>query len=197
MMSQSLLKFGWIGMINYENHTEEHLLTLLGRDDELAFTEIYNRYWKKLYATAYERLKSKELAEDVVHEVFTSLWQRRHEAVIKSLNAYLAAATRYCTLKLFSGFSKADNPVEEMALPDHSTGQAFIDFRFLEQMLQQEVNRLPEKCRLVFRYSRQEQMTNNEIARELGISSKAVEKHITRAIKQLSVSLKSFFHLFL
>src|SRR5690606_39180832 len=98
MMSQSLLILGWIVMMNYENHTEEHLLTLLGRDDELAFTEIYNRYWKKLYAMAYERLKSKELAEDVVHEVFTSLWQRRHEAVIKSLNAYLAAATRYCTL---------------------------------------------------------------------------------------------------
>lgn len=180
----------------YENHTEEDLLALLNGDDEQAFTEIYNRYWKKLYAMAYERLKSKDLAEDVVHEVFLSLWQRRREAVIHSLHAYLAAATKYCTLKIYAGFTRTDMLVNEESARDTASGEAFIDFRFLEQMIQHEINRLPEKCRLVFRYSRRDQMTNAEIARELSISTKAVEKHITRAIRRLRLSLKSLFHFF-
>ena len=183
-------------MSRYQYHTEDVLLSLLKEDDEQAFTEIYNRYWKRLFALAYERLKSKQQAEDVVHEVFTSLWQRRHKAAIQSLNAWLAAATKYATLKIYSGFLQNTVQVSETSLEEADSVHAYIDSRFLEQMIREELNRLPNKCRLVFEYSRQHCLSNKEIANELGISPKAVEKHITRALRQLRLGLKSL-HQFL
>lgn len=180
----------------YASHTDDALLSLLSTNDEGAFTEIYHRYWKRLYAMAYDRLKDKSLAEDVVHEVFTSLWQRRQEALIRSLYPYLAAATKFCILKQYAGFSTTSLPNEDsMAHLNHAETPA-IETRFLERMLQEEVSRLPLKCRIVFQYSRQENLTNKEIALELGISDKAVEKHITRALRQLRLSLKSLHQFF-
>lgn len=181
-------------MNRYASHTDDTLLSLLKEGDEAAFTEIYNRYWKRLYAMAYERLKSKDLAEDVVHEVFTSLWQRRQSAAIRTLAPYLAAATRYCILKMYSGLSQtAPLPEEPFG---HTTGEAYIDYRFLEQMIREEVDRLPSQCQIVFRYSRQDCLSHKEIAKELGITTKAVEKHISRALRQLRLSLKSLHQLF-
>ena len=183
-------------MSHYASHTDDALLLLLSTDDESAFTEIYHRYWKRLYAMAYDRLKEKQQAEDVVHEVFTALWQRRSEAQIRSLSPYLAAATKYCILKQYANFSTTGLPDEESMAHLVPAVATSIETKFLERMLQEEVNRLPHKCRIVFQYSRQEHLSNKEIALELGISNKAVEKHITRALRQLRLSLKSLHQFF-
>jgi len=181
-------------MSRYASHTDDALLSLLATNDESAFTEIYNRYWKRLYALAYERLKDKPQAEDVVQEVFTDLWQRRQTAQIRTLAPYLGAATKYCILKQYSGFATTSLPEEESAIFPSET--PVIETRFLERMLLEEVNRLPHKCRLVFQYSRQENLSNKQIAHELGISNKAVEKHITKALRHLRLSLKSLHQFF-
>ena len=80
---------------DYKAYTDDHLLYLIQSDDDLAFKEIFERYWRKLYAIAYNRLRMEHTAEDIVQEVLTMLWVRRADLKIKSLNNYLSMAVRY------------------------------------------------------------------------------------------------------
>jgi RNA polymerase sigma-70 factor (family 1) len=178
------------------------LLTELAAGNELAFTQVYKRYWQRLYVVAYRRLGSRAPAEDVVHEVFASLWKNRENAGIRSLYAYLSAATRYAIFNELAKYEKhitapqARNRKTD-ALRAEALHDQVIDYRFLQQMIEHEINQLPGKCRLVFRYSRQEGLSNKEIAHQMAISEKAVEKHITKAINLLRLQLRHLFHLFL
>lgn len=78
---------------------ESDLLSLLGEDSEAAFTEIYNRFWKSLFRTAYHILQDKEAAQDIVQNVFVSLWQRRYEVRIDNLKGWLHQSVRFGVFK--------------------------------------------------------------------------------------------------
>ena len=182
-------------MTDYANFADEALVQMMGNDDHNAFTEIYNRYWKRLYVLAYDRLRSRELAEDVVQDVLTGLWLRRHQTIIRSLPAYLATANRYA---VFTQLSKIIPVTTVEALPESI--QAVTDdtaqLHFLQQSMQEQLQQLPEKCRIVFDYSRNMGLSNREIATELKISEKAVEKHITKALQRLRLQFRNYFHTF-
>ena len=66
-------------MKEYQLYNNQMLLDLLAESDEVAFTELYNRFWKKLFAIAYNRLNEVQAAEDIVHDVFASLWANREK----------------------------------------------------------------------------------------------------------------------
>ncbi|SEW52029.1 sigma-70 family RNA polymerase sigma factor [Chitinophaga arvensicola] len=180
-------------MTDYSHYADDELVQLMSKDDHNAFTEIYNRYWKRLYVLAYDRLRSRELAEDVVQDVLTGLWQRRNHTVIRSLPAYLATANRYA---VFSQFSKMVPVTAVEALPEaiQAVADDTAEVHFLEQSMQEQLKQLPEKCRLVFDYSRNKGLSNREIATELKISEKAVEKHITKALQRLRLQFRNYFH---
>lgn len=180
-------------MTDYANYGDDALVQMMSTDDHNAFTEIYNRYWKRLYVLAYDRLRSRELAEDVVQDVLTGLWQRRGQTIIRSLPAYLATASRYA---VFTQLSKLTPVTTVEALPEAI--QAVTDdtaqLYFLQQSMQEQLKQLPEKCRIVFDYSRNMGLSNKEIAAELHISEKAVEKHITKALQRLRLQFRNYFH---
>src|SRR6476619_4946690 len=71
------------------------LLKLLKISDELAYKELYLRYWRRLYRSAVSKTNSKEVAEDIVQSVFTDLWDRRESHQINSITAYLETAVKY------------------------------------------------------------------------------------------------------
>ena len=78
----------------YDN--EKQLLSSLSSGNEEALTAIYQKYWNRLFLSAYNVLKDKEACEDIVQEIFVQLWQKKEQLVIKtSLEAYLVSATRY------------------------------------------------------------------------------------------------------
>src|SRR6188474_853020 len=86
-------------MALYSAYTDEQLIHLLQSSDGAAFTELYNRYWEQLFAISYNYSKQKETAEEVVQEVFMSLWDRRNTVDINDLAAYLATASKFSILK--------------------------------------------------------------------------------------------------
>lgn len=169
-------------------HVDQDLLSGLRLGEEESFLKIYNQFWPKLYVIALNRLNSRQAAEDVVQEVMTTLWQRRQEVQINNLEAWLSAATRYSVFRQLAKYG-AQTIVPITQQKEASYEQPF-DLGFLDRMLKDRIHSLPEKCRLVFNYSRQEGLSNKEIARHLDISEKAVEKHITKAIRNLRLSLK-------
>ena len=157
---------------------------MVKQGDELAYAEIFHRYWDTLYAIAYNRLSSKQEAEDIVQEVFASLWKRRFELDIKSLQSYLATATKYA---VFQSWRKAlkQYSLNDRVQASNVDGAGIVEAGFMQQILSKEIDRLPEKCKLVFKYSRERGLSNKEIAEEMNISVKMVEAHLTKALKQL------------
>ncbi|BAV05126.1 sigma-70 family RNA polymerase sigma factor [Filimonas lacunae] len=176
-------------MTTHPQYSKEELVLLLRSGNEHAFNQIYTLYWRKLYALAYQRLRNKQAAEDVVQEVLAGVWQRRTTSLINNLEAYLATATRYAVIRQLGKEHAVTTETEQAS--DLTTDEMH-DTRLLWHTLQKEIHKLPEKCRLVFQYSRELGLTNKEIADSLDISQKAVEKHITKAIRALRDHLKLF-----
>jgi RNA polymerase sigma-70 factor (family 1) len=186
-------------MTNFTKFDEEELINLMQQDSLGAFKEIYVRYWKKLYSEAYKRLNNKDTAEEVVQELFTTLWHKRHKLNIsQSLGGYLYASVGYRVIDHYRKeliklkhrqalrvvYSEADN----------STEQAIM-LKDLEINLNMFVKQLPDKCRSVYELSRIDHKTNKEIAQYLGISEKTVENHLTKALKRLRLSLNNYLML--
>jgi len=177
--------------------TDADLLVLVKSDRMDAFEELYNRHWKKLYTFAYKRIKSKEIAEEIVQDFLTNLWAGRKTLVVKtSFEGYIYTSIRNLVLNCIAKETRRNAYSQFMQLfktdVDNTTEETLYikDFYF---NLQKEISYLPSKCRSVFEMSRHENKSNKEIANELGISEKTVESHLTKAIRRLRVNLNSIF----
>jgi RNA polymerase sigma-70 factor (family 1) len=186
-------------MSNYSKLTDQDLTGLLVSGDESAFTEIYTRYWKRLFTLAANKIHDLEEAEEIVQDIFISLWSRRKLLnVTASLHAYLATAVKYrviTTLNHRYHQHKYADSLRQEGLLDHSTEQ-WIEFEELRTRLNKLVSTLPEKCRLVYTLSKDEGHSQKKIAADLKISEKTVEAHLARAMKSLRAGLTHFLMLF-
>jgi RNA polymerase sigma-70 factor (ECF subfamily) len=177
-------------MKGYPLNSDDALLCLLAQDDELAFNEIYRRYWRILFGIASGKLKSSFLAEDIIHDVFASLWKNRKSVYIQSLQHYLASSTRYLVFKairkstLQQSQQSLQRPSSEFTLEDSLHNKCLLEF------VTREIDTLPLRCRTIFKYSREKGMSNKEIAMEMQISSKTVENQINKALHHLRFSMK-------
>jgi RNA polymerase sigma-70 factor (family 1) len=187
-------------MSKFTDIHDNDILHLLDQDDAAAFRELYNRYWDKMYSAAYKRVKDSAVAEEIVQDLFADIWYRRRMLPdVISIRIYLYTAIHYKAINHIRKQIRRDNFEKHINLYhldfDNSTEDHVI-VNDLNARLQLEVNQLPLKCREVYTLSRNEYKTNKEIAQHLGISEKAVEKHITKALKRLKTSLNIFFMLF-
>lgn len=168
-------------------------MQLLGEGDQKAFTEIYHRYWKKLLAIAWNHSNKSEHAKDIVHEVFMSLWERRSTIGIQNPAAFLATAVKFSLFKYhLKEHRRAELAKENYSFDEASYDDAGLDALFLQEFIDGIVEEMPEKCRLVFKYSRDLGMKNAEIAQQIKISEKGVEANLTRALKILRHELKDY-----
>ncbi len=179
--------------------SDEELILLLKKGSNTAFTEIYDRYWQKLFTAAANKLHDLEEAEDIVQQLFVSIWIRREELDIHSnVRSYLAVAVKYRVLKHLNARAKYRHFSDVTAntvlaeLVDDST-QQWLEFYEVSERLRFLITALPEKCRLVFEMSRTDGQSHRQIAAQLQLSEKTVEWYIGKAIKFLKKGLKGFF----
>lgn len=182
-------------MAVYSLLSEQELLVLLKASDHPAFTEIYKRYWSKIYVVAANRLGNQLEAEEVVQDVFLSLWKRRESLEIQhSLNTYLSTAVKYQVInkqtRQYKKEAQISSHIATVFIDSVDTTQLWFSEKELKQQLDYEINKLPEKCRLIFKMSRESYKTNAVIAKELGISEKTVEANITKALQKLKNTLQ-------
>ncbi|MBB6107894.1 RNA polymerase sigma-70 factor [Mucilaginibacter lappiensis] len=180
-------------MSDYNNYTDELLTFHLKKGEQAAFTEIYNRYWKQMLAIAWNHCKDSAVAKDIVHDVFISLWEKCNLSDIRNLPAFLAGAIK---LSIYHYYQKEQRRSElaqqHLDFETMAYTEDKLDARFLQQYIDSIVEELPEKCRLVFRYSRENGMKNSEIATEMQITEKGVEANLTRALKIIRGGLKKY-----
>jgi RNA polymerase sigma-70 factor (family 1) len=180
--------------------TDEELLLLLKQNGTAAFEEIYNRYWDKLFDSAYKRLHQTELCEEMVQDIFTKLWQNRNNITISTgLSNYLYTSIKYNVINhyrkqvLLENHNRLSSVISDK---DNSTEESI----FLNDLINQiniVVDQLPAKCKSVYQLSRIEHKSNKEIASILNISEKTVEGHLTKALNQLRVSVGPYAFLLL
>jgi RNA polymerase sigma-70 factor (ECF subfamily) len=174
-------------------YTDQQLLDLIRTDDRGAFTELYNRYWDKTYAVALHRLDDEHEDEEVVQEVFLSIWQRRATLQLThTVATYLAVAVKYKVINHLAKQYRRQLQHDELTMTSPIVADSTADWLYekeLRQLLEKTVSQLPEKCRIVFLLSRDENKTYAEIAAELNISQKTVEAHMSKALRELRETL--------
>lgn len=187
-------------MLNtYRTYEENELLSLMAQDDKAAFTELYDRFWKKLFVIAFNRIKDKQSAEDIVHDVFASLWNNRKEVSIDQLENYLAVAIRYSVFSTIKKKSRVKQIEQNLSLSSivEMPVETSLHYKKILELVKTEVEHLPEKCRIIFKYSRDAGMPVKEIARQLHLSPKTVENQLGKAIRQLKLATRSLLQSFL
>ena len=187
------------------NQNEQQLLERLKNDYEAAFKVIFNDFYPKLYYFVLEFIPLKDAAENIVQDTLVTLWNKRNELKDDSnLTSYLFTVAKNNALKklrdkkysqkLFSNtidVGELDLNVEALSTVDTSVC-AFMD---IEQIIKETLASLPPQVRKVFELSRFQEMKNREIAEELNISIKTVERHISKGIKTFKVALKDYLPL--
>jgi RNA polymerase sigma-70 factor (ECF subfamily) len=178
-----------------DTYTDDQLLKLLLEDDMSAFEAIYHRYWPRLYAMGYKRLKEKETAEELVQDLFSSLWINRHTVVIQNLSSYLFSSMKYKVINYMRHEIVKQNYVTQALAVregiDNSTEENVL-LHDLQLAFDREVSKLPAACQTVFKLSRQHNLSMKQVAGQLGLSEKTVENQLGKAFKVLRANLKHF-----
>lgn len=180
----------------FDQHKYNPLVIRLAKGDHQAFEELYELFYPELAAHVLSKVNDDAVAEDILHDLFYSLW-KNHQRIdqIKSLPAYLFTSCRYLVMAHFQRayFFDKKQPVENVQ--SQVTAESIEDQLFnrhLLDIISKEVENLPEKCRLIFKMSRDEYKSNKEIAQELNISESTVENQINKAIKRIRLATKNY-----
>lgn len=189
------ITFCYLSVMSSEHlHTDELLFTRLQKGDETAFTLLYDRYWKRLLIRAQLLLNNHQDAEELVHDIFVQLWNKRERITLRhTFHTYVAAMLQYGCFRVLADRKRSRQRQLAVAVedsPDVSTEQ-YLDFEFLREQLEKAINTLPERCRLVFRLSREHGLSDKEIGRQLNISVHTVRTQMNRALQKLKVALNT------
>jgi RNA polymerase sigma-70 factor (ECF subfamily) len=170
---------------------DKDLMERLRGGDDLALKLIYKKYWNQLFSSAYKMLQDQQACEDIIQELFINLWNKREQIEIKvSLKAYLYASARYEVYRQIRNSSVREDIFENIHERLHTPSEyGNIEHRELLSQINSIVNNLSEKCKVVYKLSRDEQLSHKEIASKLNISPKTVENHLNKALRQLRISL--------
>lgn len=176
------------------------LITGLRAGDAEALTEIFHRHWQPLYLTAFCKIQSREVAEEIVQELFTELWDKRDRLFSQSveglnLKAYLTRAVKNKVLnhvrrqiydQQFWEYCKRHLPVSK------SDTHELAEYNELENKLNEAMDQLSEKTREIFVLHKLKGVPVVQISRILKLSEKAIGYHLTKSAKELRVHLRDF-----
>ena len=178
-----------------KNSGDEDLWHAISLDDSKAFSLLLERYWKKVIVTAFKYLKDRDICEQVVQDIFIYLWQKRSRLDIKSFQHYLNSAARYQIYKHLKAVRLSPviySDEADLAGNEYCNNKGEDDLLASELIFQinASLDLLPNRCKEIFVLSRQEHLSNAEIADKLNISKRTVENQITHALKHLRTILK-------
>lgn len=179
-------------MTNYTQQNDDQLVNLIQYDDEAAFRELFDRYYTLLTNIANRYVEDVHIAEDIAQDVFIKLWNRRKNLAIHfSFKQYICRAVVNTSInhlrqqKKLDIILSEDTDEEYFTRPNLTDDDQRAEQENLENKLLEAIQRLPERCRLVFTMHKIDGLSHKEVAEELGISTKTIENQITKAMKVL------------
>ncbi|SHN35570.1 RNA polymerase sigma factor [Mucilaginibacter sp. OK098] len=173
----------------YKKLTDEQLVILLKKGDQLAFTEIYSRYAEKLAGFAASKLYSIDDSRDLLHDLFVAFWENRDNLNISSnLQSYLFTILRRRIVdKIRKNITREEYAVmlQSLTTPHYSTTEQRMVEKDLKQQIRIALNELPPRVHEIYHLSREENLNTREIAEKLNLSEQTVKNQLTIALKHL------------
>jgi RNA polymerase sigma-70 factor, ECF subfamily len=166
----------------YQQYTPEEKVEML-----------FRQYYAGLCKSLYRILRDATLAEDIVQEVFLKVWEMRDQLKMdEAIQAYLYRSC-YNTALNFLKKQKQNTDIESLeVVPAGDSAEKDLTFTETESQIHAAIAALPPKTRLVFSLSRFEELSYKEIADQLDISLKSVEKHMGIALQRLRENLREY-----
>ena len=179
-------------MDNLQLCTDLALLASIMEGDRKAFAEIFERYHDLLYNHAYNKLRDRDEANDVIQEVFVKLWNIKAGTEVQNLAAYLYTMVRNQVFSLIQHkevVSVYSNSFQEFKESSDIEADYLIREKQLNEIINKEIAALPPRMREIFELSRKEYLSNKQIAKKLNLSEHTVADQIKKALKQLRLKV--------
>ena len=164
-------------------------------DDEMAFTQLYLRFGKRLIQFSHSLVRSKEIAEELVEDVFVKLWANRAQInEIENLTVYLYVSVKNRSLNALSqkarelvtaSFDYLDTPPAEFPADPYDlmiTSEMMASMRLA-------IDELPPRCKMIFRLIREDGLRYKEVADILNISVNTIDVQMAIAVKKICAAL--------
>ncbi len=179
---------------NLSDFDQEFLRLKAG--DTKAYEKIYATYAKSLIKLAFYKTSDKMAAEELVQNIFVSLWENKEKLLVTDGKSYLFGALKFAVINYYRALGvkqKHENDLQREFLTNQNETLNHLEEKELDREIKSAISMLPNKTQKVFKMSRYQHQTNKEISRQLNISEKAVEYHITQSLKWLNNFLKKAF----
>jgi RNA polymerase sigma-70 factor (family 1) len=173
---------------------ERLLLHQIAEGDEKAFAIIVSRYWNNIYAQALTYVKSTHHAQDIVQDVFLKVWEKRRTLInVERFDSFLFIIARNHIISELR--KKLAHPLEpefvDAYKEDGTVPDKILSFKQLQEHLKNAINLLPQQQKTAFLLSRDEGLSYEAIATQMGLSRETVKKHICRALNYLRTYIRT------
>ncbi|NLE34262.1 MAG: RNA polymerase sigma-70 factor [Bacteroidales bacterium] len=174
-------------------HSDSEIIGRIRQGDKQEFEKLFRSSYVSLVRYAKTLVRDHDTAEEIVQDLFFRLWQDRQKMKIESsLNGYLFRSVYNRALHRIEHRKVVERHAGEMAAAASLSSEPVTEtiyYNELQARVAGVLERLPERCRLIFRMSRFEGMKYNEIADKLAVSLKTVEADMGRALKEFRKAL--------
>jgi len=170
----------------YSNFSDEELTVLLKQEDQIAFTEIYNRYWAEMYYHTFRMLRDEDSSKDVVQDVFSSLWLKSASLNVSTkLSGHLYISVRNKVLNLVAQNKVRNDYLSSVAafITESTNDASVFDEQQILDIVEAEIQKLPPRMKEIFELSRKDNLSHKEIAKKLNLSDQTVKKQVQNALK--------------
>ncbi len=170
------------------------ILALLKDNKTGALNLMYDHYYYSVIKIAFKITHDQDVAKDIAQDLFLNIWVKRHQLSIqKPIKFYLVRSViNRCMNYLRDGYKPNRSSINITTRVNDNLGEESLRYEDLKRLVEASLDMLPPKCKLIFGLSRWQGMSNAEISSHLGISIKAVEKQITKALKHLRNNIKPY-----
>ena len=180
-------------MASTSSTSDLELVAAIKGNDEKAYRALFDRYYKYLLVTAYAYVKDENTIRDLTQDVFFEIWKKRNSLNINNVKAYLRRAVINKALNYIKAqrmnFEDSDVAFD---VPDRARVQEELEASQLQKVINEAIEGLPDRCRIIFVMRRLEELSLKEIASKLEISPKTVENQLTKAIKILRRAVEPY-----
>ncbi|WP_281503861.1 RNA polymerase sigma-70 factor [Arenibacter sp. F26102] len=157
----------------------------LKNGNQKAFKSLFEQYWEAMFLKANSILRDREVAQDIVQEIWIKLWNQREKLEISNFESYIFRSVSYGCFKYLrdNKFTTSQLQIIDSLSVSNPDVDNQHNLEATQKVIDKSLEELSPRCQEIFTLSRLEDMPNEEIAGKLGISRRSVENQVSLALK--------------